>query len=181
MGSLVFLPRECLETRWISKSAITKYSFTQTHTYQSEHTSQSNSPYWSYQLHPQSCWPWNIKKITTKEKKVLNACSLFAPHNVIRQATLSAWEKQERRSSLLAAVGCCYCIFSHIPPITHTLVCMIASFVLDSCMHASTYLNKAIWRLCNRVFSLCTTYTADREVTQWDLTQSICACKAWFI
>lgn len=98
---------------------------------------------------------------------MLNACSLFAPHNVIRQATLSAWEKQERRSSLLAAVWLLLLYFlTHIPPITHTLVCMIASFVLDSCMHASTYLNKAIWRLCNRFFSLCTTYIADREVTQ---------------
>lgn len=87
--------------------------------------------------------------------------------NVIRQATLSAWEKQERRSSLLAAVWLLLLYFlTHIPPITHTLVCMIASFVLDSCMHASTYLNKAFWRLCNRVFSLCTTYIADREVTQ---------------
>lgn len=125
----------------------------------------------------------NIKKITTKGKK--SAECMFSllltmwfdkPHSAHgrnRNADPACW----------LLFGCCYCIFSHTfpPSHTHTLVCMIASFVLDSCMHASTYLNKAIWRLCNRVFSLCTTYIADREVTQWDLTQSICACKAWFI
>lgn len=125
----------------------------------------------------------NIKKITTKGKK--SAECMFSLCSSQCDST-SHTQRMGETGTPIQPVGCCLAaatVFSHThsPHHTHTLVCMIASFVLDSCMHASTYLNKAIWRLCNRFFSLCTTYIADREVTQSDLTQSICACKAWFI
>lgn len=135
---------------WINSLSLPRTLFTTTSTYQSEHTSQSSNPYWSYQLHPQSCWPWIYKKKRERERKKKSAecmCCLFAPHNVIRQATLSAWEKQERRSSLLAATVV-FRSHAHSHTCHHTHICMIASFVLSSCMHPHLY--KVIRRLCTR-------------------------------